>query len=292
MLKRSIHGMARFLLWGLILYLGLTLYLYLYQDHLIYLPDLPSRKVSVTPERLGLEFEPVTLTAEDGVKLDGWFLPRTTPRATLLFFHGNAGNISHRLDSLKLFHDLGLSVLIIDYRGYGRSEGEPSEAGIYRDADAAWRYLTESRRIPPERILLLGRSFGGAVAGYLASQHPALGLVLESTFTSAPEMAGVLYPWLPARWLTRFEYDTRARLAHIQMPLMVIHSPQDDIIPFSQGETLYLEGLPPKRFLELNGSHNVGVLTNTQRYRRGLDDFIAFCLARKPHADSTNSLSK
>jgi hypothetical protein len=279
MLKRSVRSAAKLTLLGLTLYLGQLLFIYLHQDNIIYLPDLPSREVGMTPARIGLEFESVTLSAEDGVKLDGWFLPHASPRATLLFFHGNAGNISHRLESLKLLHDLGLSLLIFDYRGYGRSQGKPSEAGIYRDAEAAWRYLTETRRIPPERILLLGRSFGGAVAGYLAAKQPALGLVLESTFSSAPEMAGELYPWLPTRWLTHFEYNTRARLAHIRMPLMVIHSRQDDIIPFSQGEALYADGLSPKRFLELNGSHNNGVLDNTERYRHGLDDFITFCLA-------------
>ncbi len=283
MLKRSVRSAAKLTLLGLTLYLGQLLFIYLHQDDIIYLPDLPSREVGMTPARIGLEFESVTLSAEDGVKLDGWFLPHARPRATLLFFHGNAGNISHRLESLKLFHDLGLSLLIIDYRGYGRSQGKPSETGIYRDAEAAWRYLTETRRIPPERILLLGRSFGGAVAGYLAANHPALGLVLESTFSSAPEMAGDLYPWLPTRWLTRFEYNTRARLAHIRMPLMVIHSRQDDIIPFSHGEALYADGVPPKRFLEFNGSHNNGILDNAERYRRGLDDFIAFCLELKPH---------
>ncbi len=221
MLKRSIRGMAQFLLLGLTLYLGLMAFLYLYQDHLIYLPDTPSREIVATPAQAGLAFEPVTLTTEDEVNLDGWFLPHDQARATLLFFHGNAGNISHRLESLRLFHDLGLAVLIIDYRGYGRSGGAPSEAGIYRDAEAAWRYLTEVRRVPPGRILLLGRSFGGAVAGYLASRHPALGVVLESTFTSAPALAGQLYPWIPARWLTRFGYDTRARLRDMHLPVMV-----------------------------------------------------------------------
>jgi fermentation-respiration switch protein FrsA (DUF1100 family) len=281
--------MAKLLLIGAVLYLGLLLFLYLYQDRLLYLPDLPSRKVDVTPEDIGLVYESVTLSAEDGVKTDGWYLPHPSARATLLFFHGNAGNISHRLDSLALFHSLGLSVLIIDYRGYGRSEGRPKEAGIYRDADAAWRHLVDTRQIAPEHILLFGRSFGGAVAAYLASRQPALGLILESTFTSAPDMAAQLYPWLPARWLTRFNYDSRGRLAHIHTPLLVIHSRQDDIIPFSHGETLYAEGRQPKRFFELNGSHNDGVMLDIERYRRALDDFIDFCLTQKPHAHTSNS---
>ncbi|MCU7798465.1 MAG: alpha/beta hydrolase [Candidatus Thiodiazotropha sp. (ex Myrtea spinifera)] len=283
MYRQSINGIIRLLLVGMVLYGGLLLYLYVNQYNILYLPDYPTRQVRSTPALIGLDFEPVTLTAADGVRLNGWFIPAEAQRATLLFFHGNAGNISHRLDSLRRFHQLGLSVLIIDYRGYGDSEGEPSEAGIYQDADAAWRYLTVTREIPAGEILLLGRSFGGAVAAYLASQHAALGVVLESTFTSAPEMAAELYPWLPARWLTRFSYDTRSRLADIQMPLMVIHSRGDEIIPFSQGSALYEAANEPKQFLELNGSHNDGLMINADRYRQALNNFISVCLTQREH---------
>lgn len=285
MLKLPLKGITRLFSLGLAAYLAILLYLYFNQNNIIYLPDLPSRQVRLTPDRIGLDFEAVTLTTVDGIRLDGWFVPAAPARATLLFFHGNAGNISHRLDSLRLFHQLGLSVLIIDYRGYGRSEGEPTESGIYRDADAAWRYLTETRGIPADEILLLGRSFGGAVAAYLASQHATLGLVLESTFTSAPEMAAELYPWLPARWLTRVTYDTRSRLADVRMPLMIVHSRDDEIIPFSQGKKLYEAGNPPKQFLELNGSHNYGHMSNADLYYRGLDGFISDTLIRRQRHD-------
>jgi uncharacterized protein len=272
--------LLRLLLLGLLIYLGTALFLYFNQDHIIYLPDYPDRVVTTTPDQIGLDYQQVTLTAEDGVHLDGWFIPAERPRATLLFFHGNAGNISDRLDSLELFHQLGLSVLIIDYRGYGNSEGKPSEPGINRDAEAAWRYLTENRSIPPSRILILGRSFGGAVAAYLATRHQAMGLVLESTFTSAPALAAEFYPWLPARWMTRFSYDTLERMADIHMPLMVIHSRNDDLIPYTEGQALFRAGHEPKRFLALNGSHNDGVIDNARRYRYGLDAFIDSCLSR------------
>jgi fermentation-respiration switch protein FrsA (DUF1100 family) len=287
MLMRFLQSIFPLLLLGLVLYVAQSLYLYLFQDRLVYLSDYPSRELSATPARISLEFESVNLTASDGIRLHGWFLPHKKSRATLLFFHGNAGNISHRLDSLAMFHQLGLSVLIIDYRGYGRSEGETSEAGIYRDAEAAWHYLTLERQIAPDRILLFGRSLGGAVAGYLASQHESLGVVLESTFTSAPDLASDLYPWLPARWLTRFDYDTRTHLSAIGMPLMIIHSREDEIIPFSHAEILYNEASPPKRFLQLQGSHNYGFMANRDYYHQALDEFIALCLKRKPHADST-----
>jgi hypothetical protein len=278
------RGLAwRILFYGLLVYLGLLLYLYFHQERLIYLPDTPGRRLTATPDQAGLDYQPVTLTTEDGVKLDGWFLPHDSPRASLLFFHGNAGNISHRLASLKLFHELGLEVLIFDYRGYGRSEGEPSEDGTYRDADAAWRYLTETRNIPAEQILLLGRSFGGALAAYTASRQGAMGLVLESTFSSAPEMAAWLFPWAPARWLTRYRYDTRSRLAELRMPLLVIHSREDELIPYAQGEALYRAGRSPKRLLSIDGGHNDGWLRNARRYIRALDEFIDLCRNRPPN---------
>jgi fermentation-respiration switch protein FrsA (DUF1100 family) len=276
----------------LILYLGLLLYLYLIQEQILYQPNYPSRQIENTPALIELEFEPVSLLTMDEVKLHGWFIPHQRSRATLLFFHGNAGNISHRLYSLKLFHTLGLSVLIIDYRGYGRSEGKPSESGIYQDAEAAWRYLVDERQIGPNHILLFGRSLGGAVAAYLATRHKAMGLILESTFTSAPEMAAELYPWLPVRRLTRSSYDTLGRLQRVGMPLLVIHSREDDIIPFSQGQKLFASAQPPKRFLELRGGHNSGPMSNEPHYSQTLDQFIDFCLTQKAYRPTSHSMSE
>ncbi|MET0071124.1 MAG: alpha/beta hydrolase [Candidatus Thiodiazotropha sp.] len=265
------------LLLGLLLLLLFALYLYLNQTNLIHLPDIPGRELGATPERLGLGYENVTLVTEDRVKLDGWYIPHHAPRATLLFFHGNAGNISHRLESIALFNSLGLSVLAIDYRGYGRSEGRPSEEGIYRDAETAWRYLREERGIPGRQILLFGRSLGGAVAAYLAAKQTALGVVLESTFTSVPDMAAELYPWLPVRWLARYHYDSGERMAAIRIPVMIIHSRDDEIIPFDHGRMLYDRAAEPKRFLELSGDHNYGFMQNIDRYRDHWDDFIRLC---------------
>lgn len=262
---------------ALLLFLAVALYLYLNQTNLIHLPHIPSREVGVTPDRMGLAFEPVSLLTEDGIRLDGWFIPHQNPRATLLFFHGNAGNISHRLDSLSLFNSLGLSVLILDYRGYGRSEGRPSEKGIYRDAQAAWRYLTEERAIPGDRIILFGRSLGGAIAAYLAARYAAMGVVLESTFTSVPDMAAELYPWLPARWLVRYQYNTIERMRSIRSPVMIIHSRYDEIIPFKHGRLLFDRAPEPRRFLELSGDHNSGFMQNSDRYREQWDDFIRSC---------------
>lgn len=255
-------------------FLVITLYLYLNQTNLIHLPDLPSRRVDATPYQVGLKFETVELITEDGVKLHAWFIPHDRPRATLLFFHSNAGNISHRLDSLEIFNALGLAVFIFDYRGYGNSEGRPSEQGIYRDAQAAWRYLTETRRVPGERILLFGRSLGGAVAAYIGAEKNAMGVVLESTFTSVPDIAADLYPWLPARRLARYYYNSLERMEAINCPVMVIHSRHDEIIPFEHGRALFQRANEPKRFLELSGDHNYGFMQQLDRYREHWDDFL------------------
>ncbi len=281
MLAAPLKTAASLLLLGGLLYLALLLYVYLNQANLIHLPQLPGRQVTATPRMIGLDYERVELNTKDGLTLEGWFLPAAQARATLLFLHGNAGNISHRLDSLQLFNQLGLAVFIFDYRGYGNSQGEPTESGIYLDAQAAWAYLTQTRGIPDAEILLFGRSFGGAVAAYLAERHQGLGLALESTFTSIPDMAAEIYPWLPVRSLARYQYDTRSRMANIQMPVLVIHSPSDEIIPYSQGRELFELAGEPKQFLQINGDHNTGMLDSRSSYRKGWERFIQLCSAAK-----------
>jgi fermentation-respiration switch protein FrsA (DUF1100 family) len=266
-----------FFILGILIYLAYALYLYLNQTNLIHLPYIPSKEVEVTPHQIGLAFENISLLTDDKVKLNGWFIPHTNPRATLLFFHGNAGNISHRIESISLFNKLGLSILIIDYRGYGRSEGTPSEFGIYRDAEAAWRYLTEVRGVPVETILLFGRSLGGAVAAYLAAKYTTLGVVLESTFTSIPDLAAELYPMFPVRWLAQIFYNTSSHIAAIQSPIMIIHSRNDEIIPFSHGLQLFNHANERRRFLELTGSHNYGFMQNIEIYMKSWDGFIQYC---------------
>jgi len=268
---------AQLLLVAGLLYFGLLLYLYWNQGNMIHLPQVPSRQIDVTPQHRGMNYDTVTLTSTDGIKLNGWFVPVKQPRATVLFFHGNAGNISHRLDTLELLHKLGLAVFIFDYRGYGKSAGKPTEAGLYRDAEAAWEYLTVIRGIPAHEILLFGRSLGGAIAAYLANRHVAMGLVLESTFTSIPELAAQHYPWLPVRNMVRYRYDTGSRLPQVEMPVLIIHSPDDEIIPFTHSQALYDLAREPKCFVELKGSHNTGNLESRETYRRGWNKFIEYC---------------
>ena len=259
-----------------ITYVCLLLIMCACQSRLVY---FPSRQVQWTPDVAGLEYEAVTLVASDGVKTSAWFVPATKPRGVVLFCHGNAGNISHRLDTMQLHHSLGLSSLHIDYRGYGQSEGKPSEQGTYRDAEAAWRYLTETRKIPAGQIIIHGRSLGGGVAAWLAAKHAPRGLILESTFTSVPDLGAELYPFLPVRLVARIHYDTRKRLADIKCPVLIVHSPQDEIIPYRHGRRLFEAAREPKTFLEIQGGHNEGWAQSGQQYKQGIDAFVTACLA-------------
>lgn len=257
------------------IYTVLLLAIYFGQSSLLYLPGLPSRELGATPDAIGLEHEEVWLMAGDGVSLHGWYIPARQARATLLFFHGNAGNISHRLESLRIFHQLGLNVLIFDYRGYGQSAGKPSEAGTRQDALAAWQYLVNSRGESPERIVLFGRSLGGALAAWLATRVQPGALILESSFISVPDLAAELYWWLPARWLARLQYRTRDYLAEVRCPVQVIHSREDEIIPYRHGQSLYATANPPKNFLLLRGDHNSGFIVSGDTYVQGLDAFLS-----------------
>lgn len=256
-----------------IAYAGLALVMYLFQPGLIYYPEI-GREVSATPSQAGLAFEDVKLVTADGVALHGWFVPSLQPRGTVLFLHGNAGNISHRLDSLLMFNRLGYSTLIVDYRGYGNSTGKPSEQGTYLDAEAAWGYLTQTRKIPSDTIVLFGESLGGAVAARLATRHEPAALVIASGFTSVPDLAAKFYPYLPVRWLSRYSYDTRAYLRSVAVPVLIAHSPDDEIIPFQHGRELYAAANSPKRFLELSGGHNEGFIFVRKSWVQALGEFL------------------
>lgn len=245
--------------------------LYVYQEQFVYLPE---RVLAATPRERGLDYEAVRFTSADGVRLSGWFIPAPNARATLLFFHGNAGNISHRLESIRQFHRLRLSVFIFDYRGYGESEGAPTETGTYRDAEAAQRYLVEERGLAPTRLVYFGRSLGGAIAAWLAVRRPPHALIVESAFTSVPDIGAEIYPWLPVRSLARLRYATQESLRSVHVPVLVVHSREDEIIPFHHGVALHDAANAPKELLEIRGGHNDGYWVSGDRYIRGLDAFL------------------
>lgn len=258
---------------------------YALQERLLYLPDLPGRSHEGTPADLGLAYEDVTLEASDGVPLHGWLVRGASSRV-VLFFHGNAGNVSHRLASIRQLVDLGPSVFVLDYRGYGRSGGRPSEAGLGRDADAAWRYLVETRGVPRDEVVILGRSLGASVAARLASEVRPLGLVLESGFTSVPDVAAEIYGWLPVRWLSRLRHATREDLRQVECPVLIVHSRDDEIIPFHHGEALFEAAPEPRAFVALRGGHNDAFLLDERTYLDGLRFFLGGLGADAPGRDA------
>ena len=256
------------------IYLLLSLALYLLQGKMVFLANMPGRALTATPSDFGLEFEDVSITTRDGEKLHGWYVPAIRGRGVVLFFHGNAGNISHRLDSIEIFHQLGLDTLIIDYRGYGQSSGKPTEQGTYLDAEAAWSYLVDERGIAANRIIIFGRSLGGAIGAWLGTQQTAAAVIIESSFTSGVDMARRLYPFLPARLITRLHYPAAEYASRLQCPVLVVHSRDDEIIPFEMGQSIYAAAPQRKSFLELRGDHNSGFFISRNDYLPGLDKFI------------------
>ncbi len=260
------------------LYLVLMSMVYLRQSSLVYNPTHPTREIVHTPAERALAYETVMLHTKDNVQLQGWFVPQMQSPYVVLIFHGNAGNISHRLDTLEIFHRLGVSSFIFDYRGYGQSSGEISEQGTYVDAQAAWQYLTQQKGYRPEQIVIFGRSLGGGVASYLAQQRDAAAVILESTFTSIPDRGAELYPWLPIRWLANIEYNNLANVEKISSPLLLMHSPDDEVIPYTHGRRLFQAANAPKQFFQLVGSHNQGFRI-TEGYLAALEGFLRQYLA-------------
>ena len=261
---------------ALAVYLTLAILLFVFQHKLLY---IPWRQVESTPADIGLDFEDVRIATPDGEHLAAWYLPAQNAEWTILFCHGNAGNIGHRLDTLAIFHELGLNCLIFDYRGYGQSTGRPTEEGTLVDALAAYRWLTEDQQIPSESILWFGRSLGGAVAAQAVArltEKPPAALVIESAFTSFVDIGSHYYPWLPVRWFARYAYNTKDAVQTVACPVVVIHSPDDEMIPFDMGRRIYEAGHDPKRFFELKGAHNEGFFENLALYQSIWAEIIDF----------------
>lgn len=259
-------------------YVGLALLLYLRQSRYIY---YPSRSLTSTPATAGLKYEEVNVHAADGIPIHGWYVPVDDVAApVVLLCHGNAGNIWHRIDAIWMFHEMGFHVCCFDYRGYGKSGGTPTEDGTYQDAEAVWNWLVSVKGVEPQRIVVHGESLGGAVAAWLAEKREPAGLVLESTFTSVPDMAARLYPFLPVRWLCRFRYNTLERMGRIRCPVLVAHGRQDEMIPFVFGQRLYAAAREPKDFFEMKGLHNTGRETSGREYEAALHGFITRAAGR------------
>jgi fermentation-respiration switch protein FrsA (DUF1100 family) len=235
----------------------------------------PTPGVDLRPEQIGLTSEDVYLETEDGVRIHGFWLPAPGATRAILFLHGNAGNASHRLPNAAGLVGLGASVLLLDYRGYGLSEGTPSEAGLMADARAGLAHLVERRGVPEERVVVFGRSLGGAVAVDLVQDRSVAGVILESTFTSLADMARGILPL--AAPFVRGRYDSRAKISKLRAPLLAFHGDRDEIVPYALGRALFEAAPEPKAFETLSGAgHNdtveVGGRLYFERIRRFLDD--------------------
>ncbi|MBI3092373.1 MAG: alpha/beta hydrolase [Candidatus Tectomicrobia bacterium] len=241
----------------------------------------PEREHLGSPADLGLAYEDVCFAARDGVRLHGWFIPARADaelaHVTLLWLHGNAGNISHRLENLELLHQrLGLAQFIIDYRGYGASDGVMSEAGSYLDGHGAVDWLLGRDGVSLERLVCFGRSLGGAVAAALALEHRFAGLILESTFTNIRDVVRRLLPFLPLDALS-LQYDTLAKLPRLHLPLLILHGDRDELLPHAMGRRLFAAANEPKRFSTLSGAGHNDTYLSGDAYYETLRSFIAAC---------------
>lgn len=263
-----LFGIISVVLIGVIALLALV---YFKQESLVY---HPTDWIEQTPDDVGLHYEDVYFTADDGVELHGWFVPAENAKKTLLFCHGNAHNISGRLETIQLFNRLGINVFIFDYRGYGKSEGQPSEEGTYSDAKGAWNYLINEQNTSPGDIVIMGRSLGGAIAAQLATQTEPAGIIIESAFTSAVDLAKEVYPFLPAQMLLKHRYPTLSFIQQLDIPKFIAHSRNDEVVPYRFGKRLYNEAPEPKQFLTLRGPHSGGFLETGEEYTEAVRTFF------------------
>ena len=244
-----------------IVYVAIALLVVWREPNFIY---YPTRDMAAPPDR----YEDVWLTTSDGVRINGWFVPAiSNSNLTVLFCHGNAGNLSHRSEKIAILRELGANVFIFDYRGYGRSEGKPDEQGTYRDALAAYQHLSGP-------VVLYGESLGSAVAVDLATKVPVAGVVIEEAFSSVAAVGQKMFPFLPVRLIVRNKYNTLSKIAGINAPLLILHSRDDEFFPMKHAESLFAAAREPKRLVELRGSHNDAFVVSADVYRAALRDFL------------------
>ena len=241
------------------------------QGNLLYFPD---KKIRATPDAIGTPYENVFFHTKDSLRLNGWWVPGKGKKPVILFCHGNGGNISYRLGTIKLYNRMGLSIFLFDYRGYGLSQGSPDEAGTYKDAEAAWRYLIDNKKVSQKEIIIHGRSLGGSIASWLAMKHQPALLIVESSFATLGEVAREHYgSFLPSLILS-YRYTTVDYVKQVRCPVLVIHSTDDEIIPYSHGLRIFRYIPGHKSFLTLSGSHNNGKDDSQDLYQRGISEII------------------
>lgn len=256
----------------IVLYGAICLCYFYFQKGIIH---LPRKDYYETPDDFDLSFETFNLPSSDNqAVISGWFFQNSSEKPVIVFFSGNAGNMSYHLDTVDVLHEFGYSIMTYDYREFGESTGILTEQAQYEDTELIWDYLTKTRNIPPEKIILLGRSLGSAMASWLASQRQVGALIMESAFTSMYDMGRLYYKWLPTRQILRWEYDNGSRISEVRCPVLFIHSKQDELIPYRQSEQLYEKANSPKKFLTLEGGHLEGYSISRDVYFDGIRDFI------------------
>ena len=264
--------------WRLAVCLAVTYLLFVgcamvFEERLIF---VPSRYPLGDWHPPGLQCEDVALETQDGVRLHGWYCPVPRPRCVFLMAHGNAGNITHRVDRIMAWQQsLNASVFVFDYRGYGRSAGKPNELGVYQDARAAYHWLTVAKGTAPDDVVFFGESLGTAVVLQLALEVTPQALILESPFTSAVEVGQQAFPWLPVRWIMRNRFASIEKIGQYHGPLLIIHGTHDTVIPFAMGQALFARANEPKRFYAVTGAdHNEVAVVGGRAYMQAIDDFL------------------
>lgn len=235
---------------------------------------IPTSDLKGNPVDLGLQYENVTFKTVDGINLNSWFIPGNDAKFTFLYCHGNWGNISDRLDKIKFFHNLGVNFFIFDYRGFGKSKGTPGEKGLYKDAQAAFDYLLTRKELDKSKIIVYGKSLGGPVAAELCINRNAKALILEGSFASVIKRVQQKIPFLPAQLLVSQKFDTLAKVKKINIPKLIVHGQQDEIIKFEHGKLIFEKASVPKEFLPFQGGHNDDVFVTSEKYMADLRLFL------------------
>lgn len=247
-------------------------------NRLIY---FPGPAPATEPKDHGIEGRAVLLKSSDGLRLWSWWIPAEQPRGVVIVLHGNAGTREERIDYARAFQAMGLSTLLLDYRGYGGSDGSPNEEGTYLDAEAAYEYVTRAENFQPGQILVFGESLGGGVAIELARRRTVGSVIVQDTFTSIADMGAKLYPWLPVRWLVGRRYDNLAKIPSVPVPVLVLHSRNDELIPYEQGERLFAAAMQPKRLITTAGGHNSSAFFLRPEWTAGVREHVDAVLSRK-----------
>lgn len=271
---------------SLIVILGISFYLF-YPRIENFFVFFPQRAFDFTPEGMHLNHEEVYFDTEDGKRLHGWFFPLDGDFPVILFCHGNAGNISHRLDNVELLVNHKLQVFIFDYRGYGNSSGKPSEKGIYADGLAAYDYLIGKRGLTPNRIIIFGRSLGAAVAIEVALRKEVRSIIIESAFTSTKDMARAIWLFRPLSYFLPANFNNEKKIVGLNIPKLFIHGERDEIVPFSMGRKLFETAKGPKYFFPLKrAGHNDTFVVDEENYFR---TFATFAKESRINTGATNT---